>query len=92
MEAQLMSLSSGIWDSANNISQTSALGNTTGDWWTNWCQPIHYYPYPQTTYVDRKIRLKLSEVDTLRKACRDNENLKNVLKKITPMIEVEVDL
>jgi hypothetical protein len=92
-QSQLMSLNSGVWDSVTNSSTTNAFGTTVcNDWWSGYCQPIRYYPYQSTTYIDRKIRLKLSEVDTLRRACKGDEKLKEVLKKITPMIEVEVDL
>jgi hypothetical protein len=53
-----------------------------------------WVPYSNTwhTYTEpRKIRLKLSEVERLREAAREDEALKAVLQKFTGHIEIEVD-
>ena len=77
-------------------------GTTTTD--TVWLNGGNVYPwYPQTTdrivyYSDyswwtkvEKIRLKMSEVEKLREAAKKDKELKKVLAKIGPHIEVEVD-
>ena len=54
----------------------------------------HYTPYLQPLTIERdvKVVLKFSEVDRLRKAAQKDEKLKAVLEKLTPCIEVVVDL
>jgi hypothetical protein len=48
--------------------------------WSHWINPD-----------SRRIRLKLSEVERLREAAREDEALKAVLQKFTGHIEIEVD-
>jgi hypothetical protein len=48
--------------------------------WSHWINP----DFP-------RIRLKLSEVERLREAAREDEALKAVLQKFTGHIEIEVD-
>lgn len=93
-------------DSTNLMCITDAkfwddgLTNSSGQWGTMSTNAYfapntqwHYwYPWKTTEYIDRKIRVKLSELDTLRKAAKGDDKLKEVLKKFTPLIEVEVDL
>jgi len=72
----------------------------TNTWWPyDYLQPWYIQPYYDpvynttyvTTYVDQKIKLKLSEVERLRKAARQDKRLKTVLEKFTQLIEIEVD-
>lgn len=51
--------------------------------------PANYWTYGYTE--PRKIRLKLSEVEKLRAAARKDKALKEVLRKFTGHIEIEVD-
>ncbi len=63
--------------------------------WPQWWWPEHHYHYyiqPITVTRDVKVVLKFSEVDRLRKAAQKDEKLKAVLEKLTPCIEVTVDL
>ena len=89
-----------------NVS-SGVIDYTTGDnigfdygvnYWPNWWDHNHhYYHYtpwitPITVSRDVKVTLKFSEVDRLRKAAQKDEKLKAVLEKLTPCIEVVVDL
>ena len=65
--------------------------------WPNWWPEYHYHYYtpyiqPITVTRDVKVTLKFSEVDRLRKAAQKDAKLKAVLEKLTPCIEVVVDL
>lgn len=59
-----------------------------------WTYPVgssnnigYYYTWPTPS----KVRLTLTEVERLRDAAKDNDDLKAVLRKFTPHIEIEVD-
>jgi len=58
-------------------------GTTSCNIHYNWCS-CHWH--------GGKIRLSLKEVDTLRKAAKKDSKLKEVLNKLTPKIEVEIEL
>lgn len=79
---------------SNNDGTTGAtltVGSTntlTGDWWTP-TYPSYWYTYP--TYSERRIRLKLSEVERLREVARKDEGVREILQKFSPHIEIEVD-
>ena len=64
------------------------------NWWDHHHHYYHYTPWitPITVSRDVKVTLKFSEVDRLRKAAQKDEKLKAVLEKLTPCIEVVVDL
>lgn len=49
--------------------------------------PTYTWSYPVYT----RIRLKLSEIEHLRKRCRDDHKLKKIMRKFAPHIEVEID-
>jgi hypothetical protein len=72
-------------DRSNPTVDVGFVGNNSASWYpytTGWVQ----------TYTEpRKIRLKLSEVERLREAAREDEALKAVLQKFTGHIEIEVD-
>jgi hypothetical protein len=55
----------------------------TNSWWP-------YYPV-YTASPARPIKLKMSEVERLRKAAKDDSKLKAILNKFTTQIEIEVD-
>ena len=55
-----------------------------GYWWPD------YYPV-YTASPTRPIKLKMSEVERLRKAAKDDPKLKAILNKFTEQIEIEVD-
>lgn len=78
------------WDKTDSGATLTVGGtdNLTGDWWTP-TYPSYWYTYP--TYSERKIRLKLSEVERLREAARGDEGLREILQKFSPHIEIEVD-
>jgi phytoene dehydrogenase-like protein len=62
-----------------------AVGGNLSGYWT-------YPTYWGTTYVEpRKIRLKLSEVERLRMAAKEDKKLREILQKFTGHIEIEVD-
>lgn len=99
------SLTSG-W--TNAVADYNTAGSYTGDtigtgwapqaywpqWWDHHHHYYHYTPYiqPITSCVTVRVMLKFSEVDLLRKAAQRNKKLKAVLEKLTPCIEVVVDL
>ena len=101
------SLNSG-WTNASQTTTVGDFtgGSYTGDiigfdygtnYWPKWWDRHHYHyytPYIQPITVERdvKVTLKFSEVDRLRKAAQKDEKLKAVLEKLTPCIEVVVDL
>ncbi len=55
-----------------------------------WCEPWYYTPWT-TIYRDAEITLKMSEVERLRMAAREDKKLKKILEKFTPYIKVVVD-
>lgn len=61
------------------ITNSNSIGNSCITVWPNW------YNYPV------RIVLKLSEVEHLRKICKNNAKLKEILNRFTPYIEVQVD-
>jgi hypothetical protein len=72
-------------DRSNPTVDVVGLSNSGSATWApynNW-----WYTHPEP----RKIRLKLSEVERLREAAREDEALKAVLQKFTGHIEIEVD-
>jgi len=79
---------------ANTTCPTGAV-NSCGDWW--YYYGGYWYPncYPTVTYSalgdPRPIKLKLSEVERLRKAVKDDPKLKAILNKFTTQIEIAVD-
>ena len=89
----------GGWTNATENYSTAIGGALGGDYWQRWSwwpdYHYHYYtPYIQPITIERdvKVTLKFSEVDRLRKAAQKDEKLKAVLEKLTPCIEVVVDL
>ena len=67
----------------------------TWDPWQATTNTVTYYPYHWCTChgcCDHRITLSLKEVDTLRRAAKGNKKLTAVLQKLTPKIEVEIDL
>lgn len=74
---------------SNTASATLSIGgNISSDWYTP-TYPTYYYTWP--TYSERKIRLKLSEVERLREVARKDEGVREILQKFSPHIEIEVD-
>lgn len=57
---------------------------------SNW-RPYYERRYPWIYQPTTKIRLKLSEVEYLRKLCEDDKKLRETMEKFAPHIEVEVD-
>lgn len=78
---------------SNNVALTTTVDTLTGralncypsSYYTHW-----YYPVYQTSLA-RPIKLKLSEVERLRKAARADKALKAILEKFTSQIEITVD-
>lgn len=71
-----------------NFDSTSIVGSDSlyiGGCYT----PIRSYTWSYPVYT--RIRLKLSEIEHLRKRCRDDHKLKMIMRKFAPHIEVEVD-
>ena len=93
------SASSEVTDYTSGSYTRGVIGYDYGtNYWPNWWDhQHHYYHYtpwitPVTVTRDVKVVLKFSEVDRLRKAAQKDEKLKAVLEKLTPCIEVVVDL
>ena len=91
--------SSGVIDYTSDSHTGDIIGfeygtNCWPNWWDHHHHYYHYTPYiqPITVTRDVKVVLKFSEVDRLRKAAQKDEKLKAVLEKLTPCIEVVVDL
>src|SRR5438105_2233097 len=83
---------------ANTFTGQDHLGTTltiSNNWWPYqypwYVQPYEYHYHYSTVTVDRKIPLKLSEIEHLRKVAAKDAKLKDVLSKLTPLIEVVVD-
>lgn len=55
---------------------------------TSYCP---YWYYPVVPSPARPIKLKLSEIERLRKAAKGDKALKEILSKFTDQIEIEVD-
>lgn len=77
---------------AETISHSLACYGSTGDYyhygyWTPWTYPITQY----VTREAKPIKLKLSEIDRLRKAAKADKALKEILAKFTDQIEITVD-
>jgi hypothetical protein len=72
-------------DRSNPTVDVVNLGNSSNAAWVPYSNTWYTYTEP------RKIRLKLSEVERLREAAREDEALKAVLQKFTGHIEIEVD-
>lgn len=73
---------------------TTASVNGCGNTWYYGGYWYPYYPtvtFYQTDNIERKVSLKLSEVERLRKAAKDDPKLKAVLNKFTEFIEITVD-
>ena len=70
-------------------------------WWNRpWCDRCQCAPCSCTSSVNtilsipapsEKVRLSPAELDTLRKAAAENDDLRAVLQKLRGKIEVEVD-
>ena len=71
-----LTTTNGLWNATNTIRT---------DWWTSYYSPV-FYSSPART-----IRLKLSEVERLRKAAKADDKLKAILQKFTDQIEIAVD-
>lgn len=89
---------------SQNWADSAAITTTSpaGDWdsSTTFVYPDNnfapWYPYYTPTYwwpysVERKITLKLSEVEHIRKVCRKDAKLRETMNKLAPCIEVQVD-
>lgn len=75
---------------------TYAIGNTTaamyGPFWTNDYWHPYGYCYPSFPTVEHKpIKLSLAEVETLKRAAKQDAKLRDVLAKFTGQIEVVVE-
>jgi len=77
-------------DSVSSASLTTSYNPTET---THYVTPAYSYYYHDTYWWPtlQKVRLKMSEVETLRRAAKKDKALKKVLEKIGPHIEVEVD-
>ena len=74
-----------------DYTETTTTGLTnTSTYPANWTYPLYYQPW--TAYVSNmEITLKMSEVERLRMAAREDKKLKKILEKFTPYIKVVVD-
>lgn len=88
------------YSTQNNMggSLTGGTTRTSGTTYVGNCIPYDYYPwyrqYSYPVYVSspaRPIKLKLSEIDRLRKAAKADKALKLILDKFTSQIEITVD-
>lgn len=68
---------------SNNWLDAAQMSNGVYGWTTP--------TYSWTSYVTQKVRLKLSEVERLRDAAKADKKLRDVLNKLAPAIEIEVD-
>ena len=82
------------WTDASQTTTSGSFGINTWPWWPETHHNHYYNGYLQPFSIERdvKVVLKFSEVDRLRKAAQKDEKLKAVLEKLTPCIEVIVDL
>lgn len=91
---QLATLNASIWSTSPTIDNVSlgAVNFATSDWWHPYVYPQTYVTYRAPEYKTVKVRLKMSEVVRLKKAADADPKLREVLVKLTPAIEVEIDL
>ena len=68
----------------NNASATNCLQTDSNYYWNTWPQWTQYVP-------SRPIRLTLSEVDKLRAVAKKDKAVREILRKFTPQIDIEVD-
>lgn len=74
---------------SNNLGYTSLSCGCHG-WCT--CRTVyHWWPSTHVEYRNVSIRLKMSEVDALRRRAKGDAKLRRILEKFTPHIEVVVD-
>ncbi len=92
-----MNQTTGQWKVGNitQLTETAPRAKITscvvGPWWgynNSWWYPVYHH----TEITEKKVRLKLSEVERLKKAAKDDPKLREVLVKLTQVIEVEIDL
>ena len=82
------------WTDPDFVSTTTGgICSTCDPWWVYpWdCYRPYYLPAP-AFHAAQKVVLKSSEVDRLRTAAKRDAKLKAVLEKLTPCIEVEIEL
>ncbi len=89
MDNHAIALTANYW---NDSTVPNTTGVVTTEWGTNFYWPQSWWYYPATRIETAKVRLKFSEVEALKRACKDNPKLREVLVKLTPAIEVEIDL
>lgn len=74
---------------------TTTGGSETFTNFHNTVYPWYYNPWPYqtitTTWPSTEIVLKMSEVERLRVAAKDDKKVKKILEKFTHLIRVEVD-
>lgn len=76
------------WLDTNHVTVSPSSAVSGGLSW----YPANNWSWGGTLYTEpRKIRLKLSEIERLREAAREDLALKAVLQKFTGHIEIEVD-
>jgi hypothetical protein len=81
-----------VGNAATNTSSASVTTTNTISHGTSWYYGGYWYPYYSVISGDaRPIKLKMSEVERLRKAARDDAKLKAILNKFTSQIEIAVD-
>jgi hypothetical protein len=88
----------GDWASPNTCDVAIAQ-TTEGDWQTNCSDGGYLYNgylycahYPYWINVElRKVTLKLSEVERLRRLAKGDKKAREILNKLGPCIEVQVD-
>ena len=82
---------------------TTNTDNWTGDfipYVSPYVAPWYPYVYSNTVHIchchwcsiEKKVRMTLKEVDTLRRAAKKDAKLREVLQRLTDFIEVEVEL
>ena len=84
------------WLETNQMTNTtygSPYGGSGCTGQSPWTYTNYWWPYypVYTTSPARPIKLKMSEVERLRKAAKDDPKLKAILNKFTEQIEIEVD-
>lgn len=78
----------------NNAAYAGAVNNQAIGWYEEWPRYQWYRRYYEPIFIQsdvRPIKLKMSEVEKLRAAARENPALKQILSKFTALIEVTVD-
>lgn len=70
------------------IQNTGCLPNVTHTLGYPWWQTYYYYTMPSDA---RPIKLKLSEIERLRKVAKADPKVKDILQKFTSQIEITVD-